>query len=811
MNPFARLASDAVYGLRIWRKTPGHALVAVLALSLGIGVNVAVINLIDTLFFSQPAVADPDGLVFIMGRDQRETTDSAAFSLADWAVIRERAESFEDFAAEGFMWALMTDGDTSVELSTLLVTGNYFDLLGMRPVQGRFFGVGEDEVPGRDPVAVIGYEVWRQYFSGDAGVVGKTVRLNRHTFTIIGVAPAGFSGLFAGQPYELWIPSMMSGIDQTGETYPRDFRAFDLVARRAEGRTLDENRAEMDALMVGLGSDLGVNDDRVGAVVTPIRGATTGNRAVVGRTPLLAMAVAGSLLLVTCLNLAGLVLARNVVRRREFATRRALGASRRSLLAQLMTEAFVLATVAGAVGVVSAIWTQRLIEQWYAYNLPGLQLHIGSTAILAALAMVAITAVMLGVVPAWRVSRADIVGDIKSSKAGAAGWFRDAPGRSLAIVAQVAISLMLMMGAAVMLESVEAILGSGGIDPGGVLHYRLRPSRVGYDQARATVYQQDLLREVVAMPGVESASLARVGPERGFCCPVGVTVRESAGEPDAPPLAVSNNDVTPAFFDTLGMQIFRGRRFRDTDGPGAPMVAIVNDALAELLWPGADPLGRILVTRDTQYQVIGVAPNVYPSRYGEGPVPYLYFAYWQNEMIDGRLYVRIRGGAAQQLHPVRAAVASIDPDVHIGQEGTLEDRMRMSMASEQVLMGVLRACAIAALVLSAIGLYGQLSLSVGQRTREIGIRMALGSTTGRVLSAEVGRGLRLLAIGLAVGLFATWIQARLIYAYVAGVSLGEPVLLIAVCAVLVIVGGVASLLPARRAARVDPMLALRQE
>ena len=803
-----RLVADAGYALRVWRRSPGHALVAVAALSIGIGVNVAVINLIDTLFFSEPPVSEPHRLLQIVGRDQRQTSDAEAFSTADLEAVRAGSTTLEEVAAEGFFWGQLGTGESSVELPALFVTGNYFPMLGMRPAAGRFFGPDEDRLPGRDAVAVISHRVWSRQFSRDPGIVGTNVRLNRRPFTIVGVTPPGFRGLYASQSYDLWIPRAMSEIDEYGATYARDFRAFDLIARRAPGSSEEESAAEIEALVAALAVDS--RDDRVGAFVRPVRGATPGARRSVGRTPLVALAVAGALLAITWMNLAGMVLARNVERRAEFATRRALGASAGVLRRQLTTEALVLAGAAGVVGAASALWTGRLIEQWYAYDLPGLELRMGAAAGWGALGMVAATSLLLGVIPAWRAARSAAVGDMGSRGVAGAGRFLDSPFGVASIIVQVALSLMLLMGAAVMLQTVSAILVSAGSDPGGVLHYRLRPSRVGYDEAAAVTYRHDLLRRVAALAGVESAALARVGPEYGFCCVEGVGTPESASGV-RPLLEVHNNDVTPAFFDALGIPLVRGRAFDQTDGPGAPPVAVVNEALGERLWPGRDPIGQALVARGRQYRVVGVAPDMYPSRAGEGPVPYLYFAYEQSGLVDGRLYVRVRGDTGPLQAAVREVVASVDPDVHIGQEGTLEERMRLSMAAEQTLTGVLRVCAIAAVVLSAIGLYGQLSLSVGQRRREIGIRMALGSTTSRVVGEEVRRGLRLLATGLAAGLVAVWAQARLLSAYVAGVGAGEPLLLAAACGIVLLVGVAATLLPARRAAEVDPIQALRQQ
>jgi len=522
------------------------------------------------------------------------------------------------------------------------------------------------------------------------------------------------------------------------------------------------------------------------------------------------LAVAGALLLITCLNLAGLLLARNVGRQHEFATRRAIGATRGSLVAQLLTEALVLAGAAGVVGVASAAWSQRLLESWYAYALPGLRLQLDSGSLFLLLAFIVGSAVALGLVPAWSVSRQGMGGVLHGARGdGARAGLASTRALSTLVVGQVALSLMLLMGAAVMLQTVENILAAAGGDPDGVVHYRLRPSRVGYTPDNARVYQERLLTDVGAIPGVRSVALARVGPDPGWCCPI--PVRLPGDVPDGTRLMVDNNHVTPEFFDTLQIPILRGRGLRDADGPGAPRVAIVNEALAARLWPAQQALGKRLVAGENEYEVIGVAPNLIAVPAGQSPHPYVWLAYWQGDLVDARLYARVAGAGAAMVQEVRAGIVAIDPAVHIGQETTLAERTRLSMASEQVLLGVLRTCAVVAMLLTALGLYGQLSLSVGQRRREIGVRMALGASRAGVARREIHRALATVGIGLAAGLVATWGQAQLLRAYATGVAALDASLLAASCLLLLAIAAVAAFLPARRAARVDPMCALRNE
>jgi hypothetical protein len=378
------------------------------------------------------------------------------------------------------------------------------------------------------------------------------------------------------------------------------------------------------------------------------------------------------------------------------------------------------------------------------------------------------------------------------------------------VVAQVGLSLALVATAVVMAKSVEDLLASGGERASEVLHLRLRPSRVGYDIAAAKRYHERLLAEAAAVPGVRSVALARVGPDRGWCCGVSVALPGRGAERDLDELRVDHNHVSADYLRTLRIPVLRGRDFAPGDVAGAPLVAIVNRALAERLWPGADALDRRMLAGGREYQVIGVVPDLLAPRPGEAAVPYLLLALGQHELVDVRLYARLHDEAAAR-RALRDTVVAVDPAVHVGQEGTLRERTLLQHAEERTLAGVLRVCAVLSLALGALGLYAQVAQSVSRRTREMGLRLALGATARRVTGMVVGQGMALVGAGVALGLIVASLQGRLLAAYLHGVSAREPSLLLAAVLVVVAVGAIAAYLPARRASRVDPWRVLRSE
>lgn len=800
-----RMARDARTGVRQWRRTPAHVAVATVSLALGVGVNVAVVNLMQTVFRQPPAAADPDRLA-VVGVARNGRIDWT-FSPDDARALANETSTFTALAAERFGWVWLTGGGEPVELQGSLVSFAYFDVLGLTPAAGRLFHAADASTTGGHTVVVISHALWVSRFGMDRAVVGRVMEVNGQRARIAGVAPEGFRGLYAGRAYDLWMPHDLRDVRGTGETYAllRSGGQFELVGRLASGRQLDEARAEIATL---LARRVPPEEPAPRVVVQTPRGAHPDARGVLLATPRLALGAAAALLLLTCLNLGGLLLSRNLARRRELAVRLALGGTRAGLVLQLCAETAVVAAAAGTVGLMAAAWVQQLIARWYAYNLPGLTLTLEPIVVGLTLLLAAAAAVAFSIVPAWLTSRASPMAGLRAQAAAETLSGRGARGRQLLLVVQVALSLMLVAAAAVMSRSLTMALASAGAHPEEVLHYRLRPSRAGYDEAAGRRYHDDLLDRVRRVPGVVDVALARVGTDRGWCCPLRMS---PADDPGLVLPRVDNNHVTPAFFAALGIELVAGRAFDAGDRPGSTPVVIVSRALSRRFWPEATPLGRRLRAGDLEYEVVGVAADVHAGDVGAAPVPYAYFAFGQIGQADARLLVRVSSGARSVARDVIAAVVAAGPDVHVGQIGTLAERSALIHAPQRAMSFLLRGCAIAALLLSALGLYAQLSIAVARRRRESAIRLALGAPASAITRRVVWEGLRIVAAGLIIGLAGAWAQAPLLESFLFGVRPAEPVFVLAATLLLIAVGLVAAAVPACRASRIDPVKLLRSE
>jgi len=805
----ARVVRDARHGVRLWSRAPVHALIAAASLALGIGTSASVLSLTRTLFVRPPAVAAPERLATI--GTVRDGTIETTFDEARVRQLRPALSSFEAVAADRFGWIWLTAAGRSTEVEGSLVSFNYFDVLGLRPAAGRLFHAGDAAHVSPHSVIVISHTLWTRWLAADPDIVGRQVRVNGLDVTIVGVAPRGFRGLYAGLSRDVWMPHE-SGQATTGASaayaFLRPGGSFELVGRLAPGRSLTEARSELSVMLAQPGWP---EEDSTGtpprAFVEPVRGIHPGLRDASRDVPVRAAGVAAVLLVLTCLNVAGLLLARNLGRRRELSLRLALGTTRGGLLLQLCSETLLLAVAAGGLSLLAVAWGLRLIPRWFAYGLPGLSLTLDWTLAIATVVLAVAVTLVFSAVPAWLATRGDATASLNDGGSRLTGG-RLSAGQLALVAGQIGLSLMLVTGAALMTRSMSSLLAAAGTDPDAVMHYRLRPSRAGYDIVAGVRFQRELLAGLESDGRIEAAALASVGPDRGWCCAVALS---RAGDPKGDEIEVDNNAVTPAFFDVLGIRIEAGRGFDRRDVPGSPPVTIVSRALARRLWPATDAVGQHVRADEQIFEVIGIAEDVHPSRPGEGPVPYAYFAYWQREAIDARLFVAFNGTAADADRLIRGVLDRTGPDVHVGQAGTLGERVALLHAPQQALMSLLTACAVAALLLTALGLYGQLSIAVRRRLREIAVRLALGATPRRALAGVVSTALRPVGLGVIIGVAGVLAQGRVLERYLFGVRAADARVLAAAAAVLVLVGLLAAMLPARRAARVDAATLLRGE
>jgi putative ABC transport system permease protein len=807
------------------RKSPGFSCIAVLILGLGIGASTTIASLVDALYLRTLPAKDPSRLVEIY--QTRNPGEHFNLSYLDYLQYRAHTRSFSGLAAH-YSHApinLATRGE-SREINGSVATASYFEVLGLRPHLGRFFSPEEDRVPDRDAVAVIGYGLWRQAFDADPQILGRVVRLNGTLFTIVGVAPRDFHGVpLGGLATDVWIPTAMFHVGyRYCDAFERGCNVVTMLGRLAPGRSIAQARRELDVEAAALAVAYPKTNGGRALHVTPARGVDPEYRSeIAGVAPLL-LTVAALILAVACANLAGLLMARATTRRREIAIRTALGAGRWRLLRQLLSESLLLSVFGGLLGVLVAFWAKDLIAALYSADSEGRRAYFALAVDPAVLAVASITTVLTGILfglaPAFQAVRLPVVASLKESAPKGADSSRL---RNALVVSQVAISLMLAAGAGLLLRSLDRVYRGPGFDPSPIVLLRLRPSLVAYDPQKAQAFQREVLRRLTDIPGVVSASPAQSPPVPGsmpakLYWGSRVPLWLPGHEPDRPEnaLQVPTNWVGPRYFETLGVRLLEGREFAERDHRGAPEVAIVSATLAHALWPDGGGVGRTLVVDGSALRVVGVAQDAQYRSAAQPAVPFVYRSFWQlptidESPVDSRTHVRVSGDPRALLPRIRQEIAAVDPNVPISEDRPLTEWLDYAFQPVRVAGTVLVALGAIALLLTAIGLYGLLAYSVGRRTREIAIRMALGADARQVARAVVAQGARLALIGAALGAAGVFAFARLVAALLVGLPANDPVSLVSAVVLLVGVAALASYLPARRAARVDPMVALRTE
>ncbi len=816
MNGFAQ---DLRYAVRGLRRNPGFSAVAVLILGLGTGASTTIFSLVNALYLKTLPAREPARLVEVY--QTRRPGEYFNLSYLDYLFYRAHTRSLSGLAAH-YSHApinLATPGG-SREINGSVATASYFDVLGLRPRLGRFFTAEEDRVPGRDPVAVIGYGLWQREFGGDPRVLGRVLRLNGTPFTVVGVAPQSFQGVpLGGLATEVWIPSAMFHVGyRYCDAFAPGCRVVTMIGRLAPGRTLADAREELAVEARELEAADPANHRGLGLFVTPARGVDPEYRREMGAVAPLLLALAALLLGATCANLAGMLLSRATVRRREIAIRTALGAGRRRLVRQLLVESVLLSLAGGAVGLILAFWAKDLVAAFYAADSEGRRAYFGlalDPLVLAATLLIGMsTGILFGLAPALHATR-PIPGAGFHEMTSPPGADRHRM-RDVLVVAQVAISVSLITGASLLTRSVARVYRGPGFDPSRIVLLRLRPSLVAYDPEKAQAFQREVIRRLADLPGVVSASPAQMPPLPGWGGDLAVWL--PGNEPDHPEhaLHVLDNRVGPRYFETLGVRLVEGREFDERDRRGAPEVAVVNAALAARLWPRGGAVGSTVIAEGTPLTVVGVVPDAQYRSASQPPPPFLYASYWQTpsidtKPIDSRTHVRVEGDPRALLPRIRQEIAAIDPDVPISEDRPLTEWLDYAFQPLRVAGAVLSTFGTLALLLAAIGLYGLLAYSVGRRTREIAIRMALGADAGRVARSVVRQAAVLASSGAALGLVSVLAPTGLLDRFLVGIPANDPIALAAGVVLLIAVAGLASYLPARKASRVDPAIALRAD
>jgi predicted permease len=833
---------DLKIALRLLLKNPAFTTVAVIVLALGIGANTAVFSLVNAMML-QPTAAEGPGIVGIYSKDRTRPDSYRGFSWPDYERVRASREPFDAVMAHTVTLLGATEGDTTRRSFSAIVSASYFATLGVRLVAGRTF-TADEERPGSDQrVVIVGHQYARKAGVAPGDVLGRAVRLNARDYTIVGVAPEGFGGTTALVGTEFWLP--LGVYDKVTDDMFRDgrkeplgdprARGLMLVGRLRPGLSEDAAKPHLAALSASLEQSDPVentNHDLSTHVLSRQAISTApqdGGPMVV--LSLLLMGTAGLVLLISCLNLANMLLARGTARRKEIALRLALGSGRSRVIRQLLTESLLLAALGSAAGLLLAIWGTRLLVASFAAALPlvvTFEARPDVRVLLATMCFGAVSTVIAGLGPAWRVTRPDVLPDLKEQPADQAGGRRLSM-RNALVVGQIALSLALLTAAGLFMRgAIKAAMADPGFPLEGGVIANIDPGMAGYDEARARGAIRRILQTVRSTPGVQSASLASLVPfgefQEGQRVQKAGTPPAAEGQPESG-VQATYTIVGADYFEALRLPVLRGRGFtaaEEESAGGAPVV-VIDEPLARQLFPGEDALGQIVqfarreTPDDTHYSIVGVVAGVRHDLFDKAPVPHVYVPHGQRFRANVNLHVRLAGGgqAAEtaMLGTLRQTIRGIDPAIPVLQLRTLAQQRDKSLALWAVNAGaqLFSVFGGVALLLAVIGVYGVKSYLVSRRTREIGIRMALGATQTDVMWLVLREGLALTSVGVLIGLLLAFGIAQAVGGMLYEVRALDPIVFIAAPILLSAAALAASWFPARRATRVLPITALRSE
>jgi predicted permease len=806
------LWQDIRYGLRMLRKSPAFTLIAILTLSLGIGANSTVFSWINaTLLTPIPGMSHPSEVVAITnGR-------AGSISYPDFKDLRDRNHSFTDMTAFGLWPMSLTGQGKPIRVWGTAVTANYFDVLGVHPMLGHGFLPSEESGANSAPVAVISYRLWQGHFAGDRSIIGATVHIDTHPFTIVGVTAPVFQGSYSGLRTDLFVPVVMTPeLDPDGgnRLNQRGTSWLNADGRLRPGVSRLQAQAEMNALaqeIARLFPDS--HKGKFQLTLYPLWRAPNGGNSFFALLLPILMALASVVLLLACANIANLLLARSFSRQKEIAVRLSLGASRFRLVRQLLVENLIMALIGGALALVYTLRvSQRFMDYAPSSNLPVyVSIPVGAPVILATLLISVVTCCLFGILPAFRASSLSPVSILKDESGGIAGGRRKAWVSSALAVAQISMSLLLLVSAGLFIRSFHAQQNFDiGFNPKNVLleTYDLYPS--GYTQATGTTFDQQVLEKVSSLPGVESASFADWTP-LGFGSSSDTFVPEGYNPQPHEAITAGVTTVSPGYFSTIRIPLIRGRDFSSSDSATSQKVVIINEALANRYWPKQGPLGKRMKIQGDWTTVIGIARTTEYYDLNEKPQPFIYLPLYQFYTSEVILHVRTANAPLASANAVTGAIHQLNSDLPVYDVSTLEARTNTATFVQHMGGVFVGDFGVIALLLTAVGIYGLISYSTRQRTHEIGIRRALGAQPCDVLRLILGQGMWLTGIGIVLGVLASLGVARLMSSLLFGVSAGDPLTYIVVVVILASVALLASYLPARRAMRIDPMVALRYE
>ena len=812
---FENALRDIRYALRMLRRNPGFSALAILCLTLGIGANAAVFSWIEGILFRPyPLVTHQERMFALVGTARGESGHTAV-SWPDFQDLSSGCTLCESMIADKITGGTLSIGDRAERATGSVVSANYFDAIGVRPLLGRSFRPEEGIGRNAHPVMVISYQLWKDRFHRDPQIIGKTQRLNNVPHTIIGVAPEGFYGTFVGYAFQFWVPtSMQEKFDSTGyKLEDRDAPWIEGFVRLKAGVSRAQAQQELSAIAARLETEYPATNRGRGVQLYPLWQTPFNGAGALLPTLEIAMAVVFLVLLIACANVSNLLLVRAFARRQEMAVRLAIGAARHRIIRQLLIEGVIISLLAAAGAIVVAYWCRNVLVLLMPFRsaptyLPG---HLDWRVLALSTGVALLSTLIFALTPAVQATRLDVAGALKSESGGVVSVRGKTRLRSGLVVVQVSLSFVLLVGAGLLLKSMLHIRNeSPGFSTTGVLLTGVNLSAAGYDAQRANNFEDQLIDRVRAISGVESAAYGRVPPfsyVEYASSPIGVDGYQAA--PDEQD-RVEYDEVGPGYFATLGIPLISGREFTRADDETAAPVAIVNEVMAAKYWRGENPVGKRLKVKDRSMLVVGLARTAKYSNFLEAPKAFFYVPLRQNFFPAATLHIRTQLDTATITAAMVREVRAIDPNIAPYATITMREQIDRMMSSQRVAVILLGVFGVLAMVLAAIGLYGVMSYAVSQSTHELGLRMALGASPSSLLQLVLSKGMTLTVGGVLVGAAAALGFTRLLGALLFKVGPRDPEVFALALLVMIAASLAACFVPSWRATRIDPVRALRE-
>lgn len=806
---------DLRYSLRMLLKRPGFTLTVVITLALGIGANATIFTWIKAVLLADlPGIERPEELIAVWGA----TRNNSALSLSylDYLDLRDRNQVLSGLIAHQVLPLNLGRGGKPERVRGAIVSGNYFNDLGVKAFIGRTFVPEEDRTPNTHPVVVIGYGLWQRRFGADPNVIGRTITLDERDFSIIGVTPKDFGGSYAGFVIDVWTPAMMK--DYVARPHfsltDRGSRWLMVMGRLRPDATVDQAQANLTTISRQLEREYPQTNKDLDVAVYSLTSSPFSLKRSLRSALAILMAAVAVVLLIACANVANLLLVRAASRRKEIAVRLALGGSRSRLVRQMLTESLVLASFGSAVGLTLAFWAARSLPAFLPPSGTQANFDTRPDAVVFAftLALTVISTILFGLAPTLHASKSNLVTALKDNPATLGHGQRKISLRHALVIAQVALSSVALISAGLFIRSLrESYKADPGFDPHRVLLASFDPFLSGYDEARGREFYRRLVERVATVPGMQSVTLARRLPlTLSGIAFASVTIDGYTPGKDED-MRLNYETVGPRYFQTMRIPLVHGRDFDERDHEGARGVVVVNETMARRYWPGGGALGsRIKLTKDW-LEIVGIAKDVKNRNLSEAPQPFLYLPLLQDYRSNMILVARTATEPETMFDDMQAEVAALAPEMPIFDPKTFEDHIGVSLFLQRMAATLLSIFGLLALSLSAVGLYGVIAYTVGQRTRELGIRISVGAQRRDVLKLILGQGFILSAIGMTGGLITALIVNRFAAHLLYGIGPADPLTFTSVALLLLGVALVAAYFPARRATKIDPMIALRIE